>query len=105
MNAVEWSPLDLPCEYCGDRVRDHTPMELKSCVRDLAIRDAAKRMSQAIDDLPVPDVEKQILRRDLATLGREGRSACVTCGHYGSYDNELILDDEGDVFCEECWNP
>lgn len=30
---------------------------------------------------------------------------CVTCGHYGSYDNELILDDEGDVFCEECWNP
>ena len=30
---------------------------------------------------------------------------CVTCGHRGSEDNELILDDEGDVFCEECWNP
>ncbi len=30
---------------------------------------------------------------------------CVTCGHHGSEDNELILDDEGDVFCEECWNP
>lgn len=34
----ETYPLDRPCEYCGDRIVDHTPSELKSCVLDLEAR-------------------------------------------------------------------
>jgi hypothetical protein len=30
---------------------------------------------------------------------------CVSCGTTGDEDNELVTDDEGTVFCDECYNP
>lgn len=32
-------------------------------------------------------------------------NGCASCGAVGTDDNELITDDEGTVFCEECYNP
>lgn len=28
-----------PCEYCGDRIDDHTPSELRSCAADIEARE------------------------------------------------------------------
>lgn len=36
--AGERSVGDNPCEYCGDRLVDHSPNELKSCADDLSAR-------------------------------------------------------------------
>lgn len=31
----EWSLGELPCEYCGERVDEHSPTELRSCLDDI----------------------------------------------------------------------
>lgn len=74
---VEWTPSCSADRRCMAKEHDRNcPQAIALEIaeeRKKAVRAAAKRMGQVIDDLPISDAEKQSVKSDLAAEGRKGK--------------------------------
>lgn len=76
------------------------------------VRAAAKRIRQVIDDLPIPDEEKQSVKSDLAAEGRKGKAVinalssvdhdyCDSCGQL-TVVTDVWIDRCPMTLCQPC---
>lgn len=115
----ERSAFDNPCEYCGDRIVNHSPNELKSCFDDLSARadylyrdlkGALERLCRAQTHLPAhwrSDAQQAInIVRDLRNIGVNALSTadhdfCDACGKC-TVVTDVWIDRAPMTLCQPC---